>query len=147
MGTYLLVDGNSLTYRAFFALPSDMATASGQVTNAVFGFTSMLINVIKDHHPDGMLVAFDRPEPTFRHTAEPEYKAQREAAPDILRQQMGLVREVLADAGVRPPVEALCGFVWVPSRDPRQLPMCQACKEVYDMFKILNDDLRDTPSE
>ncbi|MDJ0771116.1 MAG: DNA polymerase I [Ilumatobacter sp.] len=101
MGTYLLVDGNSLTYRAFFALPSDMATASGQVTNAVFGFTSMLINVIKDHQPDGMLVAFDRPEPTFRHEAEPEYKAQREAAPDILRQQMGLVREVLDSLGVQ----------------------------------------------
>ena len=91
----LLLDGNSLTYRAFFALPTDMATASGQVTNAVFGFTSMFINLVKDHHPDGVLVAFDRPEPTFRHEANPLYKAQREAAPDILRQQMGLVREVL----------------------------------------------------
>ncbi|NNE11647.1 MAG: DNA polymerase I [Ilumatobacter sp.] len=101
MGTYLLVDGNSLPYRAFFALPADMATASGQVTNAVFGFTSMLINVIKDHECDGMVVAFDRPEPTFRHEAEPEYKAQREAAPDILRQQMGLVREVLDALGIQ----------------------------------------------
>ena len=101
MGTYLLVDGNSLTYRAFFALPTDMATASGQVTNAVFGFTSMLINVIEDQQPDGVLVAFDRPEPTFRHEAEPEYKAQREAAPDILRQQMGLVRQVLDAIGIQ----------------------------------------------
>ncbi len=101
MGTYLVVDGNSLTYRAFFALPTDMATASGQVTNAVFGFTSMLINVLKDHAPDGVLVAFDRPEPTFRHDAEPLYKAQREAAPDILRQQMGLVREVLDAVGIQ----------------------------------------------
>jgi DNA polymerase-1 len=100
MGTYLVVDGNSLTYRAFFALPTDMATASGQVTNAVFGFTSMLINVLKDHTPDGVLVAFDRPEPTFRHEAEPLYKAQRDAAPDILRQQMGLVREVLDAVGI-----------------------------------------------
>ncbi|MBV1893365.1 MAG: DNA polymerase I [Ilumatobacteraceae bacterium] len=100
MGTYLVVDGNSLAYRAFFALPTDMATASGQVTNAVFGFTSMLINVLKDHQPDGILVAFDRPEPTFRHEAEPLYKAQREAAPDILRQQMGLVREVLDAIGI-----------------------------------------------
>ncbi len=91
----LILDGNSLTYRAFFALPTDMATASGQVTNAVFGFTSMFINLVKEHKPDGVLVAFDRPEPTFRHYANPEYKAQREAAPDILRQQMGLVREVL----------------------------------------------------
>ncbi len=96
----LLLDGNSLTYRAFFALPTDMATASGQVTNAVFGFTSMFINLVKDHKPDGILVAFDRPEPTFRHEANPLYKAQREAAPDILRQQMGLVREVLAALNV-----------------------------------------------
>ena len=100
MGTYLVIDGNSLTYRAFFALPTDMATASGQVTNAVFGFTSMLINVLKDHTPNGVIVAFDRPEPTFRHEAEPLYKAQREAAPDILRQQMGLVREVLDAIGI-----------------------------------------------
>ncbi|HAP77129.1 MAG TPA: DNA polymerase I [Acidimicrobiaceae bacterium] len=92
----LLLDGNSLTYRAFFALPTDMATASGQVTNAVFGFTSMFIYMVKDQQPDGVLVTFDRPEPTFRHEANPLYKAQREAAPDILRQQMGLVREVLA---------------------------------------------------
>jgi DNA polymerase-1 len=91
----MLLDGNSLTYRAFFALPTDMATASGQVTNAVFGFTSMFINLVKDHRPDGVLVTFDRPEPTFRHEANPEYKANRSAAPDILRQQMGLVREVL----------------------------------------------------
>ncbi len=91
----LLLDGNSLTYRAFYALPTDMATASGQVTNAVFGFTSMFAYLLKDQHPDGVMVAFDRPEKTFRHDANPLYKAQREAAPDILRQQMGLVREVL----------------------------------------------------
>jgi DNA polymerase-1 len=96
----LLIDGNSLTYRAFFALPSDMATSSGQVTNAVFGFVSMLANVLRDQRPDGVMVAFDRPEPTFRHEAEPEYKAQREKAPDELRQQMLLVREVLAALGV-----------------------------------------------
>ncbi|MEM8621774.1 MAG: PIN domain-containing protein, partial [Actinomycetota bacterium] len=100
MSTTLVVDGNSLAYRAFFALPTDMATASGQVTNAVFGFTSMLVNVLKDHAPDGVVVAFDRPEPTFRHERDPEYKAQREAAPDILRQQMGLVREVLDAIGI-----------------------------------------------
>jgi DNA polymerase-1 len=95
MSTLLLLDGNSLTYRAFFALPTDMATASGQVTNAVFGFTSMLINLLRDHAPDAVAVAWDRPEPTFRHTEVPTYKAQREAAPDILRQQIGLVRQVL----------------------------------------------------
>ena len=100
MSKLLFLDGNSLTYRAFFALPTDMATASGQVTNAVFGFTSMLINLVKDHKPDGIIVAFDRPEPTFRHVQAPTYKAQREQAPDILRQQMGLVREVIDALGV-----------------------------------------------
>ena len=98
MAKILLLDGNSLAYRAFFALPTDMATASGQVTNAVFGFTSMLINLLKDHKPDGIGVAFDRPEPTFRHELVAEYKAGRAEAPDILRQQMGLVRQV----GTRP---------------------------------------------
>ena len=92
----MLIDGNSLTYRAFFALPTDMATASGQVTNAVFGFTSMLINLVRDHQPDHLAVMFDLPEPTFRHEAVQEYKANRVAAPDILRQQMGLVRQVVA---------------------------------------------------
>src|SRR5438874_11864072 len=95
MAKILLLDGNSLAYRAFFALPTDLATASGQVTNAVFGFTSMLINLLKDHQPDGIGVAFDRPEPTFRHELVPDYKAGRAEAPDILRQQMGLVRQVL----------------------------------------------------
>ncbi len=100
----LLIDGNSLTYRAFFALPSDMATASGQVTNAVFGFTSMLINLLRDHDPEVVAIAFDLPTPTFRHERNPEYKAGRESAPDILRQQMGLVREVV-DALAMPVVE------------------------------------------
>ena len=97
---HLLIDGNSLTYRAFFALPEDMATSTGQPTNAVFGLVSMLVNVLRDQQPDGVLVAFDRPEPTFRHEAEPEYKAQRESTPDTLRQQLPVVREVLAAAGI-----------------------------------------------
>jgi DNA polymerase-1 len=96
----LLIDGNSLTYRAFFALPTDLATASGQVTNAVFGFTSMLINLMRDHGHQRMAVAFDRPEPTFRHEKLDTYKANREAAPDILRQQMGLVRQVVETLGI-----------------------------------------------
>ncbi|MDP1821183.1 MAG: DNA polymerase I [Acidimicrobiales bacterium] len=105
--TVLLIDGNSLVYRAFFALPTDLATASGQVTNAVFGFTSMLVNLLRDHRPDALAVAFDRPEPTFRHERVVTYKANRESAPDILRQQMGLVREVV-DA-LRIPVYEVVG--------------------------------------
>jgi DNA polymerase-1 len=106
----MLIDGNSLTYRAFFALPADMATASGQVTNAVFGFTSMLINLLKDHRPDAIAVAWDRPEPTFRHEALDTYKAGRQEAPDILRQQLGLVRQVVEALDIlmleKPGVEA-----------------------------------------
>ncbi|MFT7600715.1 MAG: DNA polymerase-1 [Acidimicrobiales bacterium] len=91
----MLIDGNSLTYRAFHALPPDLATASGQVTNAVFGFTSMLIYTVREHRPDGIAVAFDLPEPTFRHKQLDTYKANRAKAPDVLREQMGLVRQVL----------------------------------------------------
>ncbi len=107
---FMLIDGNSLAYRAFHALPTDLVTASGQVTNAVFGFTSMFINLVRDHQPDAIAVAFDRPEPTFRHEADPNYKANRDAAPDILRQQLGLVRQVVDTLGVpaieKPGVEA-----------------------------------------
>ena len=104
----MLIDGNSLTYRAFFALPPDMATASGQVTNAVFGFTSMLINLLRDQRPDQVVVAFDRPEPTFRHHALDTYKANRTAAPDVLKQQVGLVRQVIETLGI--PIVELAGF-------------------------------------
>src|SRR5438067_8226819 len=108
MAKLLLLDGNSLAYRALFALPTDMATASGQVTNAVFGFTSMLINLLKDHRPDSIAVAFDRPEPTFRHELVADYKAGRVAAPDILRQQMGLVRQVVETLQI--PIVEIAGF-------------------------------------
>ncbi|HTJ75673.1 MAG TPA: DNA polymerase I [Acidimicrobiales bacterium] len=108
MAKLMLLDGNSLAYRAFFALPTDLATASGQVTNAVFGFTSMLINLLKDHTPDQIAVAFDRPEPTFRHALVDDYKAGREAAPDILRQQMGLVRQVVETLKI--PIVEKAGF-------------------------------------
>jgi DNA polymerase I len=96
----MALDGNSLAYRAFFALPEDMATSGGQTTNAVYGFATMLINLVKEHKPDGVVVVFDRPEPTFRHEAIPEYKAQRDKAPDTLIQQLGLIREFLDAAGI-----------------------------------------------
>ncbi|HTW06449.1 MAG TPA: DNA polymerase I [Acidimicrobiales bacterium] len=108
MARIMVLDGHSLTYRAFFALPSDMATASGQVTNAVYGFTAMLINLIKDHQPDQMVVAFDRPEPTFRHQLVSGYKAGRSEAPDILRQQLGLVRKLVETMKI--PVAEVPGY-------------------------------------
>jgi len=92
-----LLDGHNLAYRAFFALPSDLATPTGQVTNAVYGFTSMLIKLLDDEHPDAIAVAWDTPARTFRKERYEEYKAQREAAPDLFRSQLPLIREV-ADA-------------------------------------------------
>ena len=100
MSKLLLLDGNSLTYRAFFAVPDDMATRSGQLTGAVYGFTSMLINLVRDHRPDAIAVCFDRPEPTFRHTAAPEYKAHRDETPATLIDQLGLVRQVLESLSI-----------------------------------------------
>ena len=87
----MIIDGNSLTYRAFFALPPDMVTSKGQTTNAVYGFASMLVNLIKDQQPKKIVVAFDRPEKTFRHKKLVSYKANREKQPDILYEQIPLV--------------------------------------------------------
>ena len=92
----LLLDGHSLAYRAYHALKeSDMRSVTGDPTFAVFGFTSMLINVLRDEEPTHLAVAFDRSEPTFRHEAYEEYKANRSATPDDFRAQMSLIREVL----------------------------------------------------
>jgi DNA polymerase-1 len=99
MPTLALLDGHSLAYRAFFALPSDLATPSGQVTNAVYGFTSMIIKLLGDESPDALAVAWDTPAKTFRSDRFPEYKAQREAAPDLFRSQLPLMREVAAVLG------------------------------------------------
>jgi DNA polymerase-1 len=93
--TLALIDGNSIAYRAFYALPEDLATKSGQVTNAVFGFTRMLIRLIKDHHPEGVAVAWDVSRHTFRTDSYPEYKANRDKAPDHFRSQLPLIDEVL----------------------------------------------------
>jgi DNA polymerase I len=97
----LLLDGHSLAYRAFFALPvENFATTTGQPTNAVYGFTAMLINVLRDEQPTHVAVAFDRSEPTFRHEQYVEYKAGRTKAPDEFRSQISLIFEVLDALGI-----------------------------------------------
>ncbi|MEZ0236028.1 MAG: 5'-3' exonuclease H3TH domain-containing protein, partial [Actinomycetota bacterium] len=90
-----LLDGHSLSYRAFFALPPSLATTSGQVTNAVYGFTSMLIKLLAEERPDLIAVAFDVGRPTVRLDKYAEYKAGRPETPDEFRQQLGLIVEVL----------------------------------------------------
>ncbi len=91
----VLIDGNSLVYRAFFALPTTLALPSGQVTNAVYGFTSMLIRLLIDERPDRIAVAFDTAAPTFRHKEYKEYKAHRDETPSELISQFPLVKDVL----------------------------------------------------
>src|SRR5438067_3747045 len=91
----LLLDGHSLAYRAFFALPDTLVTSSGQVTNAVYGFTSMLIKMLGDEKPDGVAVCFDRGRPAFRHDRYTGYKANRRETPDQFSEQLPLIKEVL----------------------------------------------------
>ncbi len=92
----LLIDGHSMAYRAFFALPVDaFTTASGQHTNAVYGFSNMLMTLIKDEKPTHVAVAFDVSRKTFRTEKFPEYKATRSATPDEFRSQIPLIHEAL----------------------------------------------------
>src|SRR5665647_3029205 len=92
----LLIDGHSMAYRAFFALPvENFSTSTGQPTNAVYGFTSMLINVLRDEAPTHVGVAFDISRQTFRMAEYAEYKAGRSATPDEFRGQISLLHEVL----------------------------------------------------
>ena len=99
-GRLLLLDGHSLAYRAFFALPPDLATTTGQLTNSVYGFTSMLIKMLQEERPTHVAVAFDRAEPTFRHEQYVEYKANRRETPADLRSQFPLIFEVLDALGI-----------------------------------------------
>ena len=92
----MLIDGHSIAYRAFFALPvENFSTQTGQHTNGVFGFTSMLINVLRDEQPTHLAVAFDVSRHTFRSELYSEYKANRTTTPDEFRGQLDLVKEVL----------------------------------------------------
>ncbi|MGY1723787.1 DNA polymerase I [Blastococcus sp. SYSU DS0533] len=105
----LLLDGHSLAYRAFFALPvENFSTTTGQPTNAVYGFTSMLINILRDEQPTHLAVAFDVGRKTFRSEIYAEYKANRAESPTDFRGQVSLVQEVLG--ALRVPVITAEGY-------------------------------------
>ena len=105
----LLLDGHSLAYRAFYALPvENFSTTTGQPTNAVFGFTSMLINVLRDERPTHVAVAFDVSRQTFRTESFPEYKANRASSPAEFAGQVDLIREILAALAI--PVLSIEGY-------------------------------------
>jgi len=96
----MILDGNSLLFRAFYAMPP-LKTKKGQFTNAVYGFLSMLYKILDEYSPDYLCVAFDPPKPTFRHEKFKDYKATRAKAPDELVSQFNLIREVLSVHGIK----------------------------------------------
>ncbi|GGG11539.1 DNA polymerase I [Rhodococcoides trifolii] len=105
----MLIDGHSVAYRAFYALPAEnFKTTSGQTTNAVYGFTSMLIKLLQDESPTHIAAAFDVSRQTFRAEAFPEYKANRLKTPDEFSGQIDLTKDVLGALGI--PVMAEPGF-------------------------------------
>src|SRR5690242_331445 len=93
--TLVLIDGHAIIHRAFHAVPEDLATSKGEVVNATFGFTSILIKALTEIKPDYIAATFDRPAPTFRHENYAEYKAHRPTLPEIMRPQFSRVREVV----------------------------------------------------
>ena len=91
----IIIDGNSLINRAYYALQRPMITKSGLYTHGVYGFLNMLNKIVSDHQPDYITVAFDRKAPTFRHIEFSEYKAGRKKMPPELAMQLPLLKEVL----------------------------------------------------
>lgn len=104
---FLLVDGHAMLYRAFFAYPQSLTTRQGELINAVYGFTSILLNTIQTLNPSHLLVSFDVGK-TWRHEEYPLYKAHREKMPDELREQEGRIYEVLEALNV--PIYTLEGY-------------------------------------
>jgi DNA polymerase-1 len=97
----LLIDGHSMAYRAFFALPAEnFTTAQGQHTNAIYGFATMLISLLKDEKPTHVAVAFDVSRKTFRTEIFPEYKANRAKTPDEFRSQMSYLHDLVTGFGI-----------------------------------------------
>ena len=107
-GPLLLLDGMSLAFRAYFALPDTLATTDGTVTNAVHGFASMLVYLIREHRPASLAVAFDHPGETFRDEMVADYKAGRAETPNLLPPQFDIIREVMASLAI--PVVEAAGF-------------------------------------
>lgn len=142
----LLLDGHSLAYRAFFALPvENFSTSTGQPTNAVYGFTSMLINVLRDEKPTHIVVAFDVSRRSFRTEQYAEYKANRNETPSDFKGQVSLVKEVL-DALRIPVVEkanyeaddVIATLTAQARAEGMQVLICSGDR---DSFQLVSDDV------
>ncbi len=130
----ILLDGHSLAFRAFFALPDTLVTSSGQITNAVYGFTAMLIKLLADERPQAVIVCFDKGAPQFRLDRFPQYKANRAETPEGFRQQLPLIREVLAT--LRIPMVELAGY----EADDLLATLTKHCREEGNEVVIVTGD-------
>ncbi|GAB4078950.1 DNA polymerase I [Nostocoides australiense] len=144
MSRLLLLDGHSLAYRAFYALPAEnFSTKTGQHTNAVYGFTSMLINVLRDEDPTHIAVAFDHSRQTFRMEEYAEYKAGRSATPSEFSGQLPLLREVLDALQIRwlevPGFEADDIIATLTTRAAEQDMEVVICSGDRDAFQLVTD--------
>ena len=99
-GKVLLVDGFSILFRSFYAMPPNMTAPDGTHTNAVYGFLSILNKEVEEESPDHLAVAFDLPSPTFRHKLYPEYKGTRKPAPSEFTEQIPVLRSLLDQMGI-----------------------------------------------
>ena len=100
MDTIVIIDGNSLINRAYYAIQRPMITRDGMYTQGIYGFLSMLFKIRADYKPTHMLVAFDRKAPTFRHKEYVDYKAGRKGMPEELAMEMPVLKEILDAMGI-----------------------------------------------
>ncbi|MBD5787329.1 DNA polymerase I [Cellulosimicrobium terreum] len=142
----LLIDGHSMAYRAFFALPAEnFSTTTGQHTNAVYGFTSMLINLLRDEEPTHVAVAFDAGRQSFRTEILPSYKGTRESTPEPFRGQVPLIKEILETLRIptleRPGYEADDIFATLSAQGAAAGMEVLVCSGDRDAFQLIGDDV------
>ena len=140
----LLIDGHSMAYRAFFALPAEnFTTAQGQHTNAIYGFATMLISLIKEEKPTHIAVAFDVSRKTFRTDIFPEYKANRSKTPDEFRSQMSYLHELVSAFGIQQfeieGYEADDIIATITKRAEKEKCEVLICTGDRDSFQLVND--------
>jgi len=134
---FLIVDALALLHRAFHAVPP-LQTKDGRVVNAVYGFVSILMKAIKETRPEYVAVAFDRKEPTFRHKAFAEYKAQREKKPDDLYEQIPIVEDLLKVLKI--PTLSKSGF----EADDIIATLCAKTKKKKNLQRVILTGDKDT---
>jgi DNA polymerase I len=130
----MVIDGHAMIHRAYHAVPETLATKKGEVINAIFGFTSLLIKALNDIHPDYIAVAFDLPSPTFRHQQFAPYKAHRPTMPENMRPQFGRIREMVTAFGI--PIYEKDGFE---ADDVLGTLACQATQMGVDTIILTGD--------